>query len=192
MSEAKYVPNPIMDTKSTDLQQLVQRYNSIEKIPENKNLEWEDDYTVEKNCGWAKIESVEQLREHILKEEEKLQSYGWRKRITPEEVHEVYKESNLTSDEFLSELKGLCVGYTDEPTCRYNGETATLSRLVSTTRYFDTSDQILEVFRGVSKTRDIIFVGIYLEKKSSCGTYGPDLPLKLDYHFGLRAITIKR
>ena len=186
-----YVPNPIMDTQSTDLQQLVERYNKIEKIPENKNLEWEDDYTVEENCGWAKIDSAEQLREHILAEAEH-QIFIWHDTTTPEELREIYKESNITSDEFLSELKDLCVGYTDEPTCRYNGETVTtLSRLVARTRHFNNSDEILEIFREVSKTSDIIILGIFLERKTS-NMYGPHLPLKLDYQFSLRGITIKR
>jgi len=190
--DTSYVPNPIMDTKSTDLQKLVERYNKIEKISENKNFEWEDDYSLEDNCGWAKIKSVEQLREHILREEDKIQRLCWRKGLSTEEIIEIHRESNVASDEFLSEIKDLCVGYTNQGSCRYNGQTIVNRSLVlNGERYLNTSGEILESFREVSKKNDIIFVGIYLEQKSrSC--YGPDLPLRLDHTFRLKAMVIER
>ncbi|AOV62182.1 hypothetical protein BOW86_gp199 [Synechococcus phage S-CAM7] len=154
-----YSNNLIFDLENDHLEKVTNFYDKILSDSENLKNIFEDDDYIEENCGWEKIESVEQLKKHhigCIKE----QSMFSEEELIDEDFQA------MTNNDLLSGIMEMCDGYSTSPTLIFNKQTSTARSVPdSSTKdniIFYTTDDILDYLREKCKTHHVIWYCINL------------------------------
>ena len=145
-----YINNLIFDLENNHLEKVTNFYNKILSDSENLQNIFEDDDYIEENCGWEKLESVEQLKEQHISHMKEV--FEWSKKEPSDEYFQA-----ITNNDLLSGIMEMCNAYSTSPTIIFNKQTSTAHTVPDSYTIFYTTDEILDYLREKCKTHYVIW-----------------------------------